>query len=101
MRISRRLVLGGSASALGATRALAWPFFKGSGAGTPPPPMGGAYVTGQLLGTPGIAGDEQNGWTGMQITVGSSNLSVTALGRWVLSGNEFTHTLMIFDGQSL
>jgi hypothetical protein len=62
---------------------------------------GGAFVTGLTFrGSPGGAGEDQNGWLGMQITVGSRNLMVTALGRWVLPGNSATHTLQILDAAS-
>ena len=63
---------------------------------------GGAFVIGEVLaGTPGYLGDDANGWGGMNITVGSNNLTVTALGRWKLAGNSLSHTLQIFDGPSL
>ncbi|HLG95329.1 MAG TPA: hypothetical protein VKX49_03340, partial [Bryobacteraceae bacterium] len=48
--------------------------------------------------TPGTLRNNFSGWVGMSVAVGSSPLSVTALGRFVASGNTGTHTLKIVDG---
>jgi hypothetical protein len=34
---------------------------------------------------------------GFELTVGSTGITVTQLGRWVISGNSGTHTLAIYD----
>lgn len=39
-----------------------------------------------------------NGWVGCGFTVGGSNITVTDLGRWVISGNSASHDLTIMDG---
>jgi hypothetical protein len=47
--------------------------------------------------TPGTARNNFTGWVGMSITVGSSPVSVTALGRIVVSGNTGSHTMKIVN----
>lgn len=37
------------------------------------------------------------GYVGFRFTVGSSNITITDLGRWVLSGNSGSHTVRITD----
>ncbi len=57
-----------------------------------PPPAGTAFITGQSLGTP------RSNFTaelGCVIVVGGSNITVTQLGRWVISGNSASHLLKI------
>lgn len=52
------------------------------------------FVTSQTFGSP-IRNDFGNS-QGFQFTVGNSPITVTDLGRWVLSGNNQAHTLTIF-----
>jgi hypothetical protein len=47
--------------------------------------------------TPGTARNNFTGWVGMSITVGSSPVTVTALGRIVVSGNTGSHTMKIVN----
>src|SRR5262249_32237160 len=37
------------------------------------------------------------GWLGMEFTTGSSAVSVSQLGRWVVAGNSQSHTLELVD----
>lgn len=64
------------------------------------PPAISAFISGAPLVSPGLIGWGAQTFAGMQITIGSSNLSVTALGRWVLPGNSQTHNLVIIDAAS-
>jgi len=50
------------------------------------------FITSQTLGT---LRSNYDGCVGMKITVGGSSITVTQLGRWVVSGNSATHTLKI------
>ena len=50
------------------------------------------FVTGQTLGT---LRNDFTGWVGFQFTVGSSPLTLTGLGRWVVAGNSGTHTVVV------
>jgi hypothetical protein len=56
-------------------------------------------VTGSTALTTGVAYDgglsSNTTWAGATIKVGSSNLTVTALGRMMLAGNSGTHTLIL------
>ncbi|HYT92746.1 MAG TPA: PA14 domain-containing protein, partial [Gemmataceae bacterium] len=52
-------------------------------------------TTGQTLGT--IITPSTSQAVGYRFTVGSSNLVVYALGRWVVAGNSGTHTLHLFS----
>jgi hypothetical protein len=66
-------------------------FFFGSNApatGVPSTP----WVTGQSLGTPQ---SNLTGCVGVEVTVGGSNITVTDVGRWVISGNSQMHTITI------
>jgi hypothetical protein len=51
-----------------------------------------AFVTGQTLGS--LRNDFSN-WVGFRFTVGSSNITVGELGRWVVSGNSGTHAVKL------
>lgn len=66
----------------------------------PPPPTSSHFIASENLGTPGTSPYGNPSYLGMSITVGASNLLVTALGRWDLSGNNLTHNLAIFDAAS-
>lgn len=57
---------------------------------------GTSFVTGQTLGTP--RSDTQE--LGMEITIGGSNVTVTQLGLWVVSGNAGTHNVRIYSGSA-
>lgn len=50
------------------------------------------WVTGQILGTPR---NDFTGCVGSTFTVGLANITVTDLGRWVISGNSGSHTLVL------
>jgi hypothetical protein len=52
------------------------------------------------LGTLGALRNDFNGWLGMKFTVGASPLSVTALGRYVISGNNATHMVKLVNSSS-
>ncbi|MEO8425632.1 MAG: Ig-like domain-containing protein, partial [Verrucomicrobiota bacterium] len=56
-----------------------------------------AFVTGVTLGA---LRNDFNGWLGMKFTVGASPLSVTALGRYVISGNSRTHTVKLVNASN-
>ncbi len=56
-----------------------------------------SYVTGQALSS---LYNNHSGFVGMQIGVGSSPLTVTALGRIFVSGNTGTHLLKLVDAAS-
>lgn len=55
-------------------------------------------ITTQTLGT---VRSDVAGPRGMKITVGGTALSVTALGRWIVSGNAGTHLLKLTDATTL
>ncbi|MBV8730437.1 MAG: hypothetical protein JO336_11590, partial [Acidobacteriia bacterium] len=52
------------------------------------------FAAGETLGT---ARNDYTGWVGMQVTVGPSPVTVTAIGRFVASGNTGSHTVKIVD----
>src|SRR5215469_8875979 len=54
------------------------------------PPNATQLITSVTTGTPRT---DFSGWVGMQITVGNSPLNLTALCRYVLSGNSQNHTV--------
>ena len=56
-----------------------------------------AYVTGQTLTT---LRNDYTGWIGMKITVGAANVTLTELGRWVVSGNSQPHTVKVVVASS-
>src|SRR5688572_14515075 len=51
-----------------------------------------AFVTGQTLAN---LRNDYTGWVGMRITVGAANVTLTELGRWVVSGNSQPHTVKV------
>jgi len=57
-------------------------------------PAGGNFVQSVTIGSPR---DDFSGWVGMKITVGSTPISIGALGRYYLSGNHGNHTMKIVD----
>ncbi len=61
---------------------------------TSAPVSGTAFITGQALGSPR---NNYTGWVGMTFTIGSSALTVTQLGRWVVAGNTQTHTVKLVN----
>jgi hypothetical protein len=56
-----------------------------------------SFVTGVALGA---VRNDFDGWLGMKFTVGSSPITVTALGRFSLSGNAGTHPMKLVDALS-
>jgi len=64
------------------------------GSSTPPLKV---FITSQVLGS-----TRNNGTlpVGFQMVVGTSNLTVTSIGRWVISGNSQTHLLSIYDNNN-
>lgn len=68
----------------------------GGGGGDPT-----ALVNSVALG--GYLRNNWDGWVGFQFTVGSANLTVTELGRWVVSGNSGNHVVKLFysDGNAV
>jgi fibronectin type 3 domain-containing protein len=59
-----------------------------------PTPTGTNMVQSVSLGT---ASQWFPGWLGMEFTTGSSAVSVSQLGRWVVAGNSQSHTLELVD----
>jgi len=57
----------------------------------------GAFVTAATLGA---LRNDFNGWLGMKFTVGTSPLNVTALGRYVITGNSGTHTMKLVNASN-
>lgn len=58
--------------------------------------VGMPFITGySSLGS--LRNDFSSG-VGFQFTVGASNITVTHLGRWVISGNAATHDVTLYDG---
>ena len=57
-----------------------------------PPPDGTALVT---YFSPSTLRNDFSGWVGMRIQGGASDISVTALGRWVASGNSQSHAVRL------
>jgi hypothetical protein len=75
------------------------PSVNGSGSGvtggpSSNPPLGSGYVTGQNLGT---LHNDFSGYAGMKIVVGSTPISVSALGRFAGPGNWASHLVKIVD----
>ena len=62
----------------------------------PPPPPGNHFVTSMNLAGLSLS-NAQPAWTGMQLQVGASPVTVTALGRVYIAGNTGTHTLKLVD----
>jgi len=64
-------------------------------------PLGGAlaFVTGYALNSPPLRNDF-GGFVGMRFTVGSSALSVNALGRIFITGNSGTHTVKLVQAST-
>ncbi len=58
---------------------------------------GTSFVTGQSLGT---LRNNYTGWAGTEFTVGSTALSVSRLGRWVVSGNTGTHSVELVQASN-
>jgi hypothetical protein len=58
----------------------------------PPPPGGFPYVTSAHVGT---LRSNFSGWAGMAITVGSSPITVSSLGRMVAAGNNANHVVKL------
>ncbi|MHB8521579.1 MAG: RHS repeat-associated core domain-containing protein [Limisphaerales bacterium] len=57
----------------------------------------GALVTAWTTGgTGGTVRNNYSGWVGLQFTVGNAPLTVSGLGRWVVSGNTNAHTVQLF-----
>lgn len=56
---------------------------------------GGIAITGQSLGT---LANSQNWYAGFRFTVGASNITVTHLGRWIVSGNSQNKALLLVPG---
>ena len=47
--------------------------------------------------TPSHLRQDFSGWVGMTLNVGAADLSVSALGRWVVAGNSAAHTVKVVD----
>ncbi len=59
-----------------------------------PAPGPAAYVTSATVGTPR---SNFSGWVGMAVTVGSSPITVSSLGRMVVAGNSANHTVKLVN----
>jgi len=57
-----------------------------------------AFVTGQTLST--AVQNNYDGWLGFKFTVGSSDLTVSELGRWVRVGNTGPHTVTLVEAST-
>lgn len=66
-------------------------FLKPAAAGGGGSCSGTSWVTGQTLGTPSTGAFG----VGARFTIGASPVTVTCLGRWVISGNSQTHVIRI------
>src|SRR5579872_1834357 len=60
----------------------------------PPPPGGTSYVTSAHAGT---LRNNFSGWVGMEVTVGSSPITVSSLGRMIAVGNNANHVLKLVN----
>ena len=60
-------------------------------------PSGTPFI---LTQTPGTVRNDFTGCVGFIFTVGASPITITALGRWVVSGNSGTHVVYITDGST-
>jgi len=72
-----------------------------SGTGVSVPPTATPFVTSFVAGT---LRNNYSGWVGMQVTAGASPVTVTELGRIMVSGNSGTHTVKLVrvsDGQDV
>jgi immunoglobulin I-set domain protein len=86
---------GAVAAGGGAGQAYGPPNFLYATASPPPPPPGGtAFVTSF---TASNLRNDFSGWVGMRLVVGSSDLSVSALGRWAAGADTGTHTLRLVN----
>ena len=54
-----------------------------------------AFITGELLSS--TLRNDQSTNVGFQVVIGASDITVTQLGRWVVSGNSQSHTLYVFN----
>jgi len=70
------------------------PNFLYSAISPPPPDPNPQFVTGYNLNNKPLRNDF-SGWVGMKLTVGSSDLTVKALGRIVVSGNAGVHSVKL------
>src|SRR5205807_1414262 len=61
---------------------------------TTPPAAGTSFVSSF---TPSRLRTDFSGWVGMRLKVGSSDLQVSSLGRWVVAGNTAAHTVKLVD----
>ena len=70
--------------------------WSAGGGGDPTPLVTGISSFGDLR-------NDDSGWVGFQFQVGGAPLTVTELGRWVVSGNSATHTVKLFysDGTAV
>lgn len=78
----------------GPNTAYGSPNFLYSPISLPPPDPNPPFVTGYNLNDRPLRNDF-SGWVGMTLTVGSSDLTVKALGRIVVSGNAGTHSVKL------
>lgn len=90
------LIVAGAAIGLGLSNSIsnsnaAWIGIPRSGA----PPAATAYVTSF---TGGSVRNDFNCAAGVKITVGGTGVTVTELGRWVVSGNSASHTVYLCTG---
>jgi hypothetical protein len=70
---------------MSAARSVTANFQSSGGAGT-------GFLTGYALNSPPLRSDF-SGWVGMKLTVGSSSLTVSSLGRVCVAGNSGTHAI--------
>ncbi|MDP3849052.1 MAG: hypothetical protein Q8Q59_01005 [Luteolibacter sp.] len=77
------------------------PYDNGGTSGSCHGPLNFKYTA---IGQPLVTGHSMNtqsnditGWLGMSLTTGSTGLTVSQLGRWVLPGNTGSHTVKLVD----
>lgn len=61
--------------------------------------VGDPFITGYT--TLGALRNDFSSGVGLQFTVGSTDITVTHLGRWVISGNSQTHDVVLYDGTTV
>ena len=71
--------------------------FKYTLSAPPPPPVNISFVTSAALGT---IRNNYSGWVGFGFQVGASPITVSAVGRYVVSGNSQTHTVKLVDAST-
>lgn len=67
------------------------------------PSIGAFQYTSPSVGVTTLSANTYNAqtrWVGLKFTVGSHDLVIARLGRWVVAGNGFTHRVKLFDAST-